>query len=142
MFLLSTINFSGESSGIRLLSTIGEGDMYIYSDDVKPWKCEPPLMTLFPLNIIPEVIKKQDEKIKKWEMHFNTYGRGISMYKTTEVAKLVLEGIPDGLRMDIWMTFSGKPKGNRYIFTRTFERMIRRACHINVLAQCVIGAIV
>lgn len=71
------------------------------------WKCEPPLMTLFPLSNIPEVIKKQRTKEKQWELHFNTYGRGISMYRTTEVAALVLDGIPDNLRMDIWMAFSG-----------------------------------
>ncbi|XP_017769270.1 PREDICTED: TBC1 domain family member 9 isoform X2 [Nicrophorus vespilloides] len=71
------------------------------------WKCEPPLMTLFPLDVIPQVAKDQEKKEKEWELHFNIYGRGISMYKTTEVAKLVLEGIPDKLRMDIWMSFSG-----------------------------------
>ncbi|XP_022917577.1 TBC1 domain family member 9B [Onthophagus taurus] len=71
------------------------------------WKCQPPLMTIFPLEKIPEVSKKQHEKEIKWEEHFNTYGRGVSMYRTTEVAKLVLEGIPDNLRMDIWMSFSG-----------------------------------
>lgn len=65
-------------------------------------------MSLFPLSPIPEVHKKQEAKEKQWEIHFNTYGRGVSMYRTTEVAKLVLQGIPDNLRMDIWMSFSGK----------------------------------
>ncbi|KAK9700703.1 Rab-GTPase-TBC domain [Popillia japonica] len=71
------------------------------------WKCQPPLMTLFPLTVIPEVLKKQKKKEIKWESHFNLYGRGISMYRTTDVSELVLEGIPDNLRMDIWMAFSG-----------------------------------
>lgn len=71
------------------------------------WKCEPPLMSVFPLSEIPEVNKRQEAKEKEWELHFNTYGRGISMYRTTEVAKLVLTGVPDKLRMDIWMAFSG-----------------------------------
>lgn len=65
-------------------------------------------MTLFPLSTIPDVVKKQQSKEKQWELHFNTYGRGVSMYRTTEIATLVLEGIPDTLRMDIWMAFSGK----------------------------------
>lgn len=64
-------------------------------------------MTLFPLTVIPDVLKKQKEKEIKWESHFNMYGRGISMYRTTDVSELVLEGIPDNLRMDIWMAFSG-----------------------------------
>lgn len=71
------------------------------------WKCQPALMTVFPLSPIPEVHKKQESKAKHWELHFNTFGRGVSMYRTTEVAKLVLQGIPDYLRMDIWMSFSG-----------------------------------
>lgn len=86
------------------------GDVVFYQEDksLGTWKCEPPLMRLFPLSIIPDVIKKQQAKEKQWELHFNTYGRGISMYRTTEIATLVLQGIPDSLRMDIWMSFSGK----------------------------------
>lgn len=71
------------------------------------WKMEPPLMTIFPLSPIPEVSKKLSLKEKEWELHFNEFGRGVVMYRTTDVAKLVLNGIPDSLRMDIWMTFSG-----------------------------------
>ncbi|XP_065173523.1 TBC1 domain family member 9 isoform X2 [Atheta coriaria] len=79
---------------------LGDGD--------KPsWKFEPPLMTVFPLSPIPEVNHVQVEKIKSWESHFNKYGRGISMYKTSELVNLVYEGIPDVLRMEIWMSFSG-----------------------------------
>lgn len=75
---------------------------------VSSWKCEPALMSLFPLSDIPEVNKRQQAKEKEWELHFNMFGTGISMYRTTEVAKLVLQGIPDKLRQDIWMAFSGK----------------------------------
>lgn len=77
------------------------------SDGSPQWTCEPALMSLFPLSPIPEVFKKQEAKEKQWELHFNLYGRGISMYRTTEIAKLVLKGIPDNLRMDMWMAFSG-----------------------------------
>lgn len=77
--------------------------------DTEPkWKPQKALMGMFPLSPIPEVSKRQHQKTKDWEEHFNNYGRGVSMYRTTEVAKLVLEGIPDHLRMDIWMSFSGK----------------------------------
>ncbi|XP_044755659.1 TBC1 domain family member 9 isoform X1 [Coccinella septempunctata] len=71
------------------------------------WKCQPALMKLFPLKNIPLVAKKQEEMEKEWELHFNKYGRGVSMYRTHDVYKLVLQGIPDKLKMDIWMTFSG-----------------------------------
>ncbi|CAH0555588.1 unnamed protein product [Brassicogethes aeneus] len=97
--LLSKLSESYEMKNLK-----SSGD----SSDVNPtWKCQPPLMKCFPLSPIPEVHKKQRDKIKQWEEHFNVYGRGVSMYRTTEVAKLVLEGVPDGLRMDIWMSFSG-----------------------------------
>lgn len=71
------------------------------------WKCQQALMKVFPLSPIPEVNKKQQKKAREWEEHFNIYGRGVSMYRTTEVATLVLQGVPDHLRMDIWMSFSG-----------------------------------
>ncbi|CAG9825643.1 unnamed protein product [Phaedon cochleariae] len=71
------------------------------------WKPQQALMKLFPLSPIPDVNKKQEVKAREWEEHFNVYGRGVSMYRTTEVAGLVLQGIPDHLRMDIWMSFSG-----------------------------------
>lgn len=71
------------------------------------WLCQPPLMGIFPLERIPNVETQQKEKERNWERHFRTYGSGITMYRTTEVANLVLDGIPDRLRMNIWMTFSG-----------------------------------
>lgn len=64
-------------------------------------------MTLFKLSNIPDVTAKQEIKEKQWELHFDEYGRGISMYRTTDIAKLVLQGVPDRLRRDVWMVFSG-----------------------------------
>lgn len=29
---------------------------------------------------------------KQWELHFNEYGCGVSMYRTTDLANLVLNG--------------------------------------------------
>ncbi|CAG9864874.1 unnamed protein product [Phyllotreta striolata] len=71
------------------------------------WKCESALMRTFPLSPIPDVHKKQALKSRQWEDHFNIYGRGVSMYRTTEVAALVLQGVPDHLRMEMWLSFSG-----------------------------------
>lgn len=64
-------------------------------------------MTLFKPDISPEAISKQEVKEKLWELHFVEYGRGISMYRTTEISKLVLQGVPDRLRREVWMSFSG-----------------------------------
>jgi TBC1 domain family member 8/9 len=43
----------------------------------------------------------------KWEEHFNKFGRGVSMFRTSDTANLVIDGIPDDLREEIWMIFSG-----------------------------------
>ncbi|GFG40993.1 hypothetical protein Cfor_12589, partial [Coptotermes formosanus] len=71
------------------------------------WTPQPPLMTLFKIDCSSEAVSKQETKEKLWELHFAEYGRGVSMYRTTEISKLVLQGIPDRLRRELWMSFSG-----------------------------------
>lgn len=43
----------------------------------------------------------------KWAAHFREFGSDITMFRTTDSANLVIEGIPDTLRKNIWMIFSG-----------------------------------
>lgn len=79
-------------------------------EEVKPteqWKPQPPLMVLFKAPLTPEAALKQEAKEKQWELHFAEYGRGITMYRTTETTKLVIQGIPQSLRGEVWLTFSG-----------------------------------
>ncbi|PSN53042.1 hypothetical protein C0J52_03961 [Blattella germanica] len=71
------------------------------------WTPHPPLMTLFKLESSPSATAKQETKEKQWELHFAEYGRGLTMYRTTEISKLILQGVPDKLRREVWMTFSG-----------------------------------
>uniref|UniRef100_A0A1L8DMP1 Rab-GAP TBC domain-containing protein n=1 Tax=Nyssomyia neivai TaxID=330878 RepID=A0A1L8DMP1_9DIPT len=54
-----------------------------------------------------DMAAKQKRMIGKWEEHFREFGRGISMFRTWDVANLVLQGIPDRLREEVWLTFSG-----------------------------------
>lgn len=49
----------------------------------------------------------QLEKKLKWENYFSEYGRGVSMYRTSQAANLVLAGVPDNLRREVWLIFSG-----------------------------------
>lgn len=86
------------------------------SQTAAEWKCQKALMYVFPLSPIPIVNKRQEMKAREWEEHFNIYGRGISMYKTHEVANLVLEGVPDHLRMETWMSFSGTVVHSAFIY--------------------------
>lgn len=53
--------------------------------------------------------KKSIEEVKEanWKRHFHEYGRGVSMYRTTEIYELILDGIPDKLRCELWLIFSG-----------------------------------
>jgi hypothetical protein len=49
------------------------------------------------------------EKVKEanWNTHFSIYGRGPIMYRTNELYELIFEGIPDSLRNELWLIFSG-----------------------------------
>ncbi|KAM9448759.1 TBC1 domain family member 8-like isoform 1-T1 [Salvelinus alpinus] len=48
------------------------------------------------------------EQVKErlWEDHFPEYGRGVHMFRTAKIQKLVAMGIPESLRGELWMTFS------------------------------------
>lgn len=74
---------------------------------VNNWKPQPPLMTLFKAPLSSEAALKQEAKEKQWELHFAEYGRGVTMYRTTETAKLIIQGVPQTLRGEVWLTFSG-----------------------------------
>ncbi|TRY63799.1 hypothetical protein TCAL_07164 [Tigriopus californicus] len=42
-----------------------------------------------------------------WEKHFSEFGRGVSMFRTVECTNLILKGIPDRFRCELWMNSSG-----------------------------------
>lgn len=64
-------------------------------------------MKMFKAPLSDEAAAKQIAKEKQWEMHFSEYGRGMTIYRTVETAKLVIAGIPQNLRGEVWLTFSG-----------------------------------
>lgn len=43
-----------------------------------------------------------------WNEHFEEFGRGVHMFRTEKTRKLVAAGIPESLRGEMWLTFSGK----------------------------------
>uniref|UniRef100_A0A8C2HSW1 TBC1 domain family, member 9 (with GRAM domain) n=1 Tax=Cyprinus carpio TaxID=7962 RepID=A0A8C2HSW1_CYPCA len=49
------------------------------------------------------------EKMKEesWNIHFFEFGRGVCMYRTSKTRELVLNGIPESLRGELWLLFSG-----------------------------------
>ena len=42
-----------------------------------------------------------------WRTHFGIYGKGSTMYRTNELYELLFQGIPDALRNELWLIFSG-----------------------------------
>lgn len=47
-------------------------------------------------------------KEESWSIHFFEYGRGMCMYRTARTRELVLKGIPESLRGELWLLFSGE----------------------------------
>ncbi|XP_010622071.1 TBC1 domain family member 9B [Fukomys damarensis] len=50
---------------------------------------------------------KEKAKEEAWDIHFFEYGRGMCMYRTAKTRQLVLKGIPESLRGELWLLFSG-----------------------------------
>lgn len=50
---------------------------------------------------------KEKMKEESWNIHFFEYGRGICMYRTSKTRDLVSKGIPESLRGELWLLFSG-----------------------------------
>uniref|UniRef100_A0A7N6AFD5 TBC1 domain family member 8B n=1 Tax=Anabas testudineus TaxID=64144 RepID=A0A7N6AFD5_ANATE len=48
------------------------------------------------------------EQVKErlWEDHFSEFGRGVHMFRTEKIQRLVAMGIPESLRGELWMTLS------------------------------------
>uniref|UniRef100_A0A8C5Q2D8 TBC1 domain family member 9B n=1 Tax=Leptobrachium leishanense TaxID=445787 RepID=A0A8C5Q2D8_9ANUR len=68
------------------------------------------LLKLFPREHSDETGPKwAKEKMKEeaWNIHFFEYGRGMCMYRTSKMRDLVLNGIPENLRGELWLLFSG-----------------------------------
>ena len=46
-------------------------------------------------------------KEESWKIHFFEFGRGVCMYRTSKTRELVLNGLPESLRGELWLLFSG-----------------------------------
>lgn len=72
------------------------------------WSIEPALNKKFPFpNVSPETDAKELVKVNLWNLHFLDYGRGITCYRVTKTRELILQGIPDELRNELWLLYSG-----------------------------------
>ncbi|XP_043913562.1 TBC1 domain family member 8B [Protopterus annectens] len=68
------------------------------------------LMTVFhpqdAENLEPKMLKEK-MKEQSWNIHFEEYGRGVCMFRTKKTRDLVIRGIPENLRGELWLLFSG-----------------------------------
>lgn len=83
-------------------TAIGDED-----EPIEPWTLQPALNTIFPLPTNPEVAARESVKADLWKLHFLDYGTGISTYRTAKARELVIMGIPEMLRGELWMLYSG-----------------------------------
>ncbi|KAM4809386.1 TBC1 domain family member 9 [Rhinophrynus dorsalis] len=52
-------------------------------------------------------LAKEFLKEQAWKIHFAEYGQGVCMYRTEKTRDLVLKGIPEVMRGELWLLFSG-----------------------------------
>ena len=71
------------------------------------WTKQIALKNFFKMDINNDNLVKLERRLVKWEEHYKEFGRGITMFRTTNIGNLVLDGIPDDLRSNIWMIYSG-----------------------------------
>uniref|UniRef100_A0A668ALE2 TBC1 domain family member 8B n=1 Tax=Myripristis murdjan TaxID=586833 RepID=A0A668ALE2_9TELE len=51
-------------------------------------------------------LSMQQVKQRLWDDHFLEFGRGVHMFRTDKIQRLVAMGIPESLRGELWMNFS------------------------------------
>ncbi|XP_063058660.1 TBC1 domain family member 8B-like [Engraulis encrasicolus] len=57
-------------------------------------------------NLDPKMLKEK-MKEQSWQIHFAEYGRGTSMFSTRKTRDLIVRGVPESLRGELWLLFSG-----------------------------------
>ncbi|XP_051551744.1 TBC1 domain family member 8B-like isoform X1 [Myxocyprinus asiaticus] len=57
-------------------------------------------------NLDPKMLKER-MKEQSWQIHFAEYGRGTGMFCTKKTRDLIVRGVPENLRGELWLLFSG-----------------------------------
>uniref|UniRef100_A0A8C7ZF82 TBC1 domain family member 9 n=1 Tax=Oryzias sinensis TaxID=183150 RepID=A0A8C7ZF82_9TELE len=63
--------------------------------------------TTFYISLLLSAQAKEFLKEQGWKNHFAEYGEGVCMYRTEKTKELVLKGIPESMRGELWLLFSG-----------------------------------
>ncbi|XP_049576264.1 TBC1 domain family member 9 [Syngnathus scovelli] len=91
-------------------SLSSEGERAFNLNDSSVPTASQALMTMYrrrsPEDFNPK-LAKEFLKEQAWKNHFTEFGQGVCMYRTEKTKDLVLKGIPEGMRGDLWLLFSG-----------------------------------
>ncbi|XP_017843403.1 TBC1 domain family member 9 isoform X2 [Drosophila busckii] len=93
------------------------------------WSKQTALLNIYKTQFSADIQKKQEQKLARWEEHFRDFGRGIGMFRTTDVINLIVEGIPDKLRQEIWLIFSGAIH-DKEMHPGLYEDLVEKAASI------------
>ncbi|CAF0783145.1 unnamed protein product [Didymodactylos carnosus] len=72
-----------------------------------PFELSNPLYTQFCETYSDRRRSLEKTKEAAWDNHFLLYGKGPTMYRTNEIYELLFNGLPDSMRSEIWLNFSG-----------------------------------
>ncbi|XP_051560805.1 TBC1 domain family member 9-like [Myxocyprinus asiaticus] len=88
----------------------GESERQFNLNDNRVPTATQALMTMYrrrsPEEFNPK-LAKEFLKEQAWKNHFAEYGQGVCMYRTEKTKDLVLQGIPENMRGELWLLFSG-----------------------------------
>uniref|UniRef100_A0A6Q2WZC9 TBC1 domain family member 9 n=1 Tax=Esox lucius TaxID=8010 RepID=A0A6Q2WZC9_ESOLU len=109
----SKIRFEREIAGSLSSSDdegFSEGERQFNLNDNSVPTATQALMTMYrrrsPEEFNPKLAKEY-LKEQAWKNHFTEYGQGMCMYRTERTKDLVLQGIPENMRGELWLLFSG-----------------------------------
>ncbi|XP_066535393.1 TBC1 domain family member 9 [Hoplias malabaricus] len=92
------------------LGSEGESERQFNLNDNSVPTATQALMTMYrrrsPEEFNPK-LAKEFLKEQAWKNHFTEYGQGVCMYRTEKTKELVLKGIPENMRGELWLLFSG-----------------------------------
>lgn len=99
--------FLYKQPGIKEVGDPGNSENGQQKESQNSFTMQPALISLFNRRDSDELTNKETIKQHLWNIHFSEYGKGVCMYRTYKTRELILKGVPDNLRGEIWMTFSG-----------------------------------
>ncbi|XP_043369161.1 TBC1 domain family member 9 isoform X2 [Dermochelys coriacea] len=98
------------SSPQRSLSSEADGERQFNLNGNSIPTATQALMTMYrrksPEEFNPK-LAKEFLKEQAWKIHFAEYGQGLCMYRTEKTRDLVLKGIPEIIRGELWLLLSG-----------------------------------